>query len=52
MMNNKGSVIAICGKSGAGYTVKLCNQILCAVHLVAENLVAELDGVARFSATR
>ncbi len=30
-----GKTITHCGPSGAGYTVKLCNQILCGLHLLA-----------------
>ena len=30
-----GGTVTYCGASGAGYTVKLCNQILGALHLVA-----------------
>ena len=35
VLQTMGKTITYCGKSGAGYTVKLCNQILCGVHLVA-----------------
>lgn len=30
-----GKTITLCGRSGAGYTVKLCNQICGALHLIA-----------------
>ena len=30
-----GKTITYCGQSGAGYTVKLCNQILGGLHLLA-----------------
>jgi len=39
-----GKTITHCGKSGAGYTVKLCNQILGGLHLVA---AAEALALAR-----
>lgn len=45
-----GKTITLCGKSGAGYTVKLCNQICGGLHLVAaaEALaLAEAAGVDR-----
>jgi len=35
VLQTMGKTITYCGKSGAGYTVKLCNQILCGLHLVA-----------------
>jgi len=39
-----GKTITHCGPSGAGYTVKLCNQVLCGLHLLA---AAEALSLAR-----
>ena len=41
-----GKTVTYCGASGAGYTVKLCNQILGALHLVA---AAEAISLAKAS---
>ena len=35
VLNAMGETITYCGPAGAGYTVKLCNQILGGLHLVA-----------------
>ena len=35
VLDAMGGTVTYCGASGAGYTVKLCNQILGALHLVA-----------------
>jgi len=43
-----GKTITHCGRSGAGYTVKLCNQILGALHLLAASealALAEAAGI-------
>jgi 3-hydroxyisobutyrate dehydrogenase-like beta-hydroxyacid dehydrogenase len=41
-----GKTVTYCGDSGAGYTVKLCNQILGGLHLVAAAEALALAGAA------
>ena len=41
-----GKTVTYCGDSGAGYTVKLCNQILGGMHLVAAAEALALAGAA------
>lgn len=41
-----GKTVTYCGASGAGYTVKLCNQILGGLHLVAAAEALALAGAA------
>jgi len=44
VLDAMGGTVTYCGRSGAGYTVKLCNQILGALHLIA---AAEAISLAR-----
>ena len=46
VLDAMGGTVTYCGGSGAGYTVKLCNQILGALHLVA---AAEAISLAKSS---
>ena len=48
VLDAMGGTVTYCGASGAGYTVKLCNQILGALHLVAASeaiTLAKASGV-------
>jgi 3-hydroxyisobutyrate dehydrogenase len=46
VLDAMGSTVTYCGDSGAGYTVKLCNQVLCGLHILAVAEALKLAGAA------
>lgn len=52
IFNAMGKTVTLCGHTGAGYTVKLCNQILGGLHLIAAAEAVKLAAQAGIDLTK